>query len=147
MKQLFLLFITILTLTTFACNSSSKIKVNQKKPESVAISFVQYIAKLDLEKAQSISMGQTKQMLGLAHEMMGSTMSAEDKAQAVAEAEEELQYVKKAECDVNDDKAACTICCSKEGESSPQAIELTKVDGQWFVDMPMPNKEGGGGGF
>ena len=52
MKQLFLLFIIILTLTTFACNSSNKIKVNQKKPESVAISFIQYIAKLDVLKEE-----------------------------------------------------------------------------------------------
>lgn len=144
MKNLSILLIIVFILSSFGC-SSNKVQVNQKKPESVAIGFIQYIGKLDLGKAQDISMGETKKMLSLANEMMSSTMSKEDKAKAVAEAEEDLKFIKKADCDVNGDKASCKVCCNKEGEWTPEDIKLTKVDGQWFVDMPMPNKEGGGG--
>ncbi|MCP4439010.1 MAG: DUF4878 domain-containing protein [Aureispira sp.] len=144
MKSLYILVLAAIVLGSSSCGTG-KSKVNQKKPESVAIGFIKHIAKLELKDAEKLCMGETKQMLGLASEMMNSTMSAEDKKRAIAEAEEDLKYIKKADCNVDGNKATCKVCCNDKEEWTPEDLVLEKVDGKWFINMPMPNKEGGGG--
>ncbi|MCP4439009.1 MAG: DUF4878 domain-containing protein [Aureispira sp.] len=140
MKSLYGLVLMVFVLNSVACNST-KSGVNMKSPESVSMAFVQNVIRLEIKEAQAISMGKTKEMLGVIEQMMVDKMSEEDRKNNLKAAEEELKTLKKTECDITGDKAACKVCCDPDGGFSGEDVMLTKVKGKWYVDMPMPNKE------
>ena len=110
-----------------AC-AGSKGKVNFKKPESVALAFIKSIGTLD------VATEDTKAVLSLL-ETMTAAMPQNEKDEIIKEASSEMDMIKKANCTTNDDIAKCTVCCNKDGESTPEPITLKKINNKWLVDM------------
>lgn len=130
-KRLFVFLAFALFLS--AC-ASNKGKVNFKKPESVALNFIKSIGQLDIVAAKNVATEDTKSVLGIL-ETMTATMPQDEKDKMIKESAGEIDLIKKATCTTNDDIAKCTVCCDKEGASTPEPITLKKVNNKWLVDM------------
>ncbi len=121
-------------LLLMAC-SSSKNKVNFKKPNTVALAFIKSFTVLDFEAAKAYGTEDTEkflQFLAQALEMADEQSIEEMKAETA----ENTQNIKKADCTVEGDKATCTFCCDAEGNPLPdEEVHLKRVDGKWLVHM------------
>lgn len=120
-------------------------KVNQKKPESVAIAFLKHFSKLDFKKAKALCTEDAQQLMNFMESMIGQISDAE-KSEIQSKADEALGSLKSAECKVSGDEAKCNICCDPEtGEASDdEPITLKKIDGKWFVHMSKEDIQGSG---
>jgi hypothetical protein len=128
------LFVFLSLALLFGACAGGKGKVNFKKPESVALAFIKSIGTLDIAAAKNVATEDTKSVLGIL-ETMTSVMPQEEKDKMIEESSAEISLIKKATCTTNDDIAKCTVCCNKDGESTPEPITLKKVDNKWLVDM------------
>lgn len=134
-------FLLIATLT--AC-TASKGKVNFKKPQSVALAFMQKLAALDIEGAKELGTEDTGQVLGFL-EMAVNMAEGEELEKMKTESAESSKNLKKATCEVNGDEAKCSFCCDPEGnEMEDEPMILKKVDGKWLVHMSKEDMMGEG---
>jgi hypothetical protein len=132
---LFILLSTIL----WQCQRKHN-KVNFSKPESVAVAFVRAGSALDFMEAAQYVEEDLKEVFEAA-QSMAADIPAEEKEKA----KKNSRLAKKADCVVKGNLAECIICCDAEGNKSPQAIQLKKIEGRWLVYMnkedrdPQPN--------
>jgi hypothetical protein len=124
--------------------TASKGKVNFKKPESVALAFMQKLAEMDVEGAKELGTEDTKQVLGFL-EMAMNMADEEEKEKMKAESAENSKFLKKATCEVNGDEAKCKLCCDEEGNGfEDEDMILKKVEGKWLVHMSKEDMMGEG---
>jgi hypothetical protein len=120
--------------------------VDQSKPETVALAFMQAVSQMDFDGAKKYCDEKTGQLMGMASmgkEKMIKDMTPDKKK----EMDEAKKNLKSATCKVDGDKATCTVCCNAEGKASDDApLTLVKKDGKWLVAIDKENKEKGGRG-
>jgi hypothetical protein len=117
-------------------------KINQKKPETVALEYYKALSLLDFQTAKSISTPEAQQMLSLLESLM-TDISEEDKKKAIAEAKPKVKKLKKATCQINGELATCTVCCMDD-QDGQEPVLLKKVDGKWYIhlDKGEPSEDG-----
>jgi hypothetical protein len=137
MKNLFnlmlILFIGAFSVTTASAQKAKK--VNMKKPDKVALAFMQRFTELDFKSSRELMTKESHSLLDLM-EMAMSMSSEEDMAKAKTEAKEGAKNLKKATCKVDKNDATCTFCCDQNNQPMEgEGIKLKKVDGKWYVHM------------
>lgn len=125
------------TLFFIGC-SNKKIAINYKNPKSVALAFTKGIMTMDIQTAKRAATEDTKAVLNLL-EVLLESMPKEEKEQLVAKMQDNLNYLKKATCEVTGNQATCTTCCDQVGQPQEDLLLLKKVDKKWLVDMKKEN--------
>ncbi len=118
--------------SSFAQNAK---KVNMKKPDKVALAFMQRLAAFDFDGAKELCTEESHSMLDFMSMAIG--MQAEEElSKAKIEAKENSKNLTKATCKKNKEKANCTFCCDLENKPMTDSeIQLKKVKGKWYVHM------------
>jgi len=127
----FLFFSLTLTISNFTFAQKTA-KVNQKKPDKVAIEFSKRVANLDFVNAQKLSTEESSSMFDLMNMAM-SILSPEDLKKAKDETSANVKNIKSAKCEIDGDNATCVVCCNPSGENSGEALNLKKIKGKWYI--------------
>jgi len=126
--------VIFLFVVVFANAQSSK-KVNMKKPEAVALAFMQRFTEFEFEKAKALTTEESKQMFSFL-EMALSGSGEEEMKKAKEESKENAKNLKKATCKINNDEASCSFCCDTNNQPIVDSeLKLKKVKGKWYVHM------------
>jgi hypothetical protein len=135
-KNLFLAFITLVVISASSLSVSAQKakKVNMKKPEKVALAFIQYMSSFDFKNARTICTKESSSMFDM-FDMFLTSGDAEQMKKSKEESAAASKNVKKATCKVEGNNATCTICCDLNNQPMPEQIFLKKVDGKWFAHM------------
>jgi hypothetical protein len=140
-----LLALSVFFFASLVANAQSSKKVNMKKPESVALAFMQRFTEFEFEKAKALTTEESKQMFSFL-EMALSGSGEEEMKKAKEEAKENAKNLKKATCKINNDEASCSFCCDTNNQPIVDSeLKLKKVKGKWYVHMSkedMMNGEG-----
>lgn len=108
------------------------------KPESVAVEFTKASANMDFAKAKTFCDESTAKILDMAAGMANMAPAEEKK-----KGQEKAKLIKSAKCEVNGDKAKCTVCCDDKGADSPEKVDLVKTGGKWLVTIDKGAMGGG----
>lgn len=125
---------TILFLICFTGCSNKKININYRNPKSVALAFTKGIMTMDIATAKRAGTDDTKAVLNLL-EVLLENLPAAEKEQLISSMQDNLNYLKKASCEIEGDQAKCTTCCDQIGQPQEDLLLLKKVDKKWLVDM------------
>jgi hypothetical protein len=123
-----------------ACAGSKK--VNYKNPKSVSLAFYKALAKNDYEGAKRMGTSETIKVISLL-ENLNDLLSEEEKQAAKEETITQLKLLKKTTCvvSVDEELAACQICCDEEGAFSTVPLILKKENNQWLVHITKESLE------
>jgi hypothetical protein len=137
MKKIFLLTILtfVLTFSSSLTLSAQKVKkVNMKKPEKVALAFIQCMSSFDFKNARTLSTKESSSMFDM-FEMFMSNGDPEQMKKSKEESITASKNIKKATCVIEGNNATCTACCDANNQPMPEQIFLKKVDGKWYAHM------------
>ena len=110
-------------------------KLNMKKPEIVALTFMQRFVQFEFESAKDLTTEDSKQLFAFI-EMALSSMGEDEMKTAKEEAKVKVKNLNKATCKINKDEATCTFCCDENKQPiSDSELKLKKVNGKWYVHM------------
>ena len=134
MKQL-LVFLPLMLLSWAALAQKKPKKLNQKKPDAVALAYYRAIMVLDFETAKQVSTQEGQELLSFLENML--QMNPEERSSMIQEGEKELALLKKAKCQVKGDEATCSVCCVRDEETgkniNADELVLRRQNGLWFV--------------
>jgi hypothetical protein len=107
--------------------------VDRSNPEAVALAFGKALAGADFKTAAKYSTKSAAEGFNKIAALgdIASQMGAKEK-DAMAAAKKNL---KSAKCNIDGEKATCTLCCGEDGKDSPMVLPLVKEDGVWAVSM------------
>ncbi|MCH2022613.1 MAG: DUF4878 domain-containing protein [Saprospiraceae bacterium] len=143
MKQLMTLMILIAFATLISCDG-----VSTKTPEGAVKGFYNAISAMDFEKAESFVTKESKEVIGLLKGLKQMGDDEEIKELEGTKAKKVLSppngnftfgINKKAtnvKCEIDGDKAVCTICCDENGNFSAEKFNVHKVNVSWLVYLP-----------
>ncbi len=110
-------------------------KLNMKKPEAVALAFMQRFVQFELESAKALTTEESKQLFAFM-EMAMNSMGEEEMKIAKEEAKIKVKLLTKATCTKNKDEATCTFCCDENKQPIAESnLKMKKVNGKWYVHM------------
>jgi hypothetical protein len=137
MKRIFIA--CLITTTIISCSitnlSAQKAKkVNMKKPEKVALAFLQLMSAFDFKNARTLCTKESGSMFDM-FEMFMTNGDPEQMKKSKEESIAASKNVKKATCIIQGENATCTVCCDINNQPLPEQIFLKKVDGKWFAHM------------
>ncbi len=105
-----------------------------KKPEDVSLAFLRAFSTLEFGKAKQYATPETQQLMNMVESMMAG-IGEDEKKKLKAESQQLVKAMKTAKCTINGDMASCIVCCGPDGSENPEATQLKKIDGKWFVHM------------
>ncbi len=127
------LFVGTLSMSTAMAQKAKK--VDMKKPDKVALAFMQRFSSFDFKGAKDLSTKESASLFDM-FEMAIGMQSPEELEKAKAESKESTKNIKKATCKISGDEAKCTICCDASNQPMADSdLTLKKVDGKWYVHM------------
>jgi hypothetical protein len=127
------LFVGTLSMSTAMAQKAKK--VDMKKPDKVALAFMQRFSSFDFKGAKELSTKESYSLFDM-FEMAIGMQSPEELEKAKAESKEGSKNIKKATCKVTGDEAKCTLCCDASNQPMADSdLTLKKTDGKWFVHM------------
>ena len=109
-------------------------KINYKNPQNVCLVFCRSLLVKDIDRAKLVATEETKMVLNLL-QTLSDALPEEIKTQDNELTERKLKLIKKAKCQVIDDKATCTICCDENSAFESEAFFLVKREDKWLVNM------------
>jgi hypothetical protein len=109
-------------------------KINYKNPQNVCLIFCRSLLEQDIDRAKLVSTEETKMVLNVL-QTLSDALPEEMKMQKSELIDEKLKGMKKAKCEVVDDKASCTVCCDENREFETETFFLVKTEDRWLVNM------------
>ncbi len=135
-KSDFIFFAVIATAFCLFFNSCGGkfTKINYKNPQNVCLIFCRALLVQDIDRAKLVSTEETKLVLNIL-QTLSDALPEDMKTKKSEQIDETLKGMKKAKCEVIDDKASCTICCDENREFETETFSLVKTDDRWLVNM------------
>lgn len=136
MKKIILSVFTLIIIFSGSLTLSAQKtkKVNMKKPEKVALAFIQYMSSFDFKNARALCTKESSSMFDM-FEMFMTNGDPEQMKKSKEESIAAAKNIKKATCKIEGDNAECTACCDVNNHPTPEHIFLKKVDGKWYAHM------------
>ena len=128
------ILLIIILFVILACNNANLNHPSQD-PRTAALYFIEQIALGQIENAKTVVLPSNYQFLDIV-----STLLSEVNTIDTSEIMPTLMNLSIAECNINEDKATCLLCCYDE-VGAEITLQLVEKDEKWLVILAKENDD------